>query len=46
MPTRNREAFLNGASRPRLRLFVGDDKLEIAKMLTIALQMNLFDAFA
>jgi CheY-like chemotaxis protein len=31
-------------SRPRI--FVVDDELEIAKMLTVVLQMNLFDAIA
>jgi FixJ family two-component response regulator len=31
-------------SRPRI--FVVDDQLEIAKMLTVVLQMNLFDAIA
>jgi DNA-binding NtrC family response regulator len=28
------------------RIFVVDDELEIAKMLTVVLQMNLFDAIA
>jgi DNA-binding response OmpR family regulator len=31
-------------SRPRI--FVVDDELEIAKMLTVVLQMNLLDAIA